>query len=116
MRSLRHPRLPPHTLRTVVTSVDLDSGGRLIIHGADDDGAVTNADVELVDAQGNRWSATVLTLPEVGRFMETGRHRASANQVPTSECPTSSSLEIRTRTLSSTCLPNYIGRVSTEPT
>jgi hypothetical protein len=51
--------------------VDLDSGGRLIIHGAYDDGAVTNADVELVDAQGNRWSATVLTLPEVGRIMET---------------------------------------------
>jgi hypothetical protein len=54
-------------------SVDLDSGGRLALRGVDDDGTVTNADAELVDAEGRRWSATVMTQPEVGRLMETWR-------------------------------------------
>jgi hypothetical protein len=54
-------------------SVDLGSGGRLTVRGVDDDGTVTNADVELVDADGMRWSATVVTAPEIGRLMDTWR-------------------------------------------
>lgn len=54
-------------------SLDLDHGGRLTVRGAGDDGTVTNADVELVEPNGQRWSATVMTLPEVDRLMETWR-------------------------------------------
>jgi len=35
--------------------------------------SATTADVELVDVEGRRWSATVMTQPEVGRLMETWR-------------------------------------------
>lgn len=71
VRSEPHRRL--HTLSDVDISVDLDSGGRLAIRGVHDDGTVTNADVELVDADGKRRSATVMTHAEVGRLMETWR-------------------------------------------
>lgn len=54
-------------------SVELDSGGRLAVRGVDDDGIVTNADAELVDAQGQRWSATVMTQSEVSRLIEAWR-------------------------------------------
>ena len=54
-------------------SVDLDSGGHLAIFGVDDDGTVTNADVELNDVDGQRWSATVLTQHEIGRLMDVWR-------------------------------------------
>ncbi|WP_148612450.1 hypothetical protein [Nocardioides rubriscoriae] len=48
---------------------DLGLGGSLTVYGANSDGAVTNADVELTDADGKRWSATVLTLAEIDRLM-----------------------------------------------
>jgi hypothetical protein len=48
---------------------DLDLGGHLSVRGASDDGTVTNADVELTDSNGQRWSATVMTLAEVDRLM-----------------------------------------------
>lgn len=75
----RHPDVGPerrrllHTLDDVDVSTDLDAGGRLVIRGIDDDGTVTNADVELVDRSGKRWSATVMTYAEVGRLIETYR-------------------------------------------
>ncbi|MGW2095248.1 hypothetical protein [Promicromonospora sukumoe] len=36
----------------------------------DDDGSVVNADVELTVSDGTRWAATVLTLGEVARLMD----------------------------------------------
>jgi hypothetical protein len=51
----------------------LSSGAKLHVRGADEDGTVTNADVELVDEQGERWSATVLTLDAIAGLMETWR-------------------------------------------
>lgn len=59
------------TLDAVDISLDLDSGGHLAIRGVEEDGSVTNADVELRDTDGQRRSATVLTQPEIGRLMET---------------------------------------------
>ena len=53
---------------------DLGLGGTLAVHGADSDGAVTNADIELTDADGKRWSATVLTMAEIDRLMGTWQH------------------------------------------
>lgn len=50
---------------------DLDLGGSLTLRGADDDGTASNADVELTDTYGERWSATVMTLAEVARLMGT---------------------------------------------
>lgn len=50
-------------------TVDLDLGCTLAILGAEDDGTVVNADVELTEPDGRRWSATVLTLAEVERLM-----------------------------------------------
>lgn len=54
-------------------SVDLDDGGHLVVRGVEDDGIVTNADVELTDTDGRRWSATVMTSTEIDRLMETWR-------------------------------------------
>ncbi|HET7689771.1 MAG TPA: hypothetical protein VFK41_05315 [Nocardioidaceae bacterium] len=54
-------------------SVDLGAGGRLELRGVDEDGTVTNADVELVDGDGRRWAATVMTHSEIERLMETWR-------------------------------------------
>jgi hypothetical protein len=72
-------------------SADLGSGGRLTVRGVDDDGIVTNADVELVDAEGLRWSATVMTQPEIGRLMETWRSSGECQSGPSFEYLISSS-------------------------
>jgi hypothetical protein len=50
-------------------AADLDGGARLILRGIGDDGAANNCDLELVAADGSRWSATVLTTDEIGRLM-----------------------------------------------
>lgn len=63
-------------------SIDLGAGAHLVIRGVDEDGTVRNADVELIDPESGRWSATVLTHQEVARLMDawqsTGECQAGA--------------------------------------
>jgi hypothetical protein len=47
---------------------DLEGGARLTVRPGDD-GSMKNADLELVDSTGARWTATVLTLNEIDRLM-----------------------------------------------
>src|SRR4051794_95519 len=49
--------------------IDFGGGTRLIVRGIEGDGSVSNVDVELIDAHGARWSATVLTVGEIQRLM-----------------------------------------------
>jgi hypothetical protein len=43
----------------------------LFMLGADDDmDSVENVDVEVIHADGSRWSATLISLAEIGRIME----------------------------------------------
>jgi len=53
--------------------VEVGGGARLVVRGIETDGAVVNADVELIDRDGQRWSATVLTVDEISRIIV--RHR-----------------------------------------
>lgn len=51
------------------SEIPVATGFKLLVRGIEDDGSVRNADVELVDGHGARWSATVLTVAEVQRLM-----------------------------------------------
>lgn len=51
-------------------AVDLAFGSRCVVRGVDEDGIVTSADVEIVDSDGRRWAATVMTHSEIVRLME----------------------------------------------
>lgn len=51
------------------SEIDVAGGFKLLVRGLEEDGSVVNVDVELIDADGARWSATVLTLPEIQRLM-----------------------------------------------
>jgi hypothetical protein len=53
--------------------VEVGHGARLVARGIEDDGRVDNADIELIEESGARWSATVLTLTEIGRLMRSYR-------------------------------------------
>ncbi|GAA2222348.1 hypothetical protein GCM10010413_13770 [Promicromonospora sukumoe] len=53
--------------------IDLGEGARIVVRGVDDDGSVVNADVVLTVSDGTRWVATVLTLGEVARLMDSYR-------------------------------------------
>lgn len=55
--------------------ISLADGFKLLVRGLDEDGSVSNVDIELVDAYGARWSATVLTIAEIQRLMR--RYRDS---------------------------------------
>lgn len=55
------------------SEVEVGNGARLFVRGIDDDGTVDNVDIELVEQSGARWSATVLTLSEIGRLMRSYR-------------------------------------------
>lgn len=50
-------------------TIDLDHGSRLVLRGVDADGSAANCDLEVLDSDGTRWSATVLTLEEISRLM-----------------------------------------------
>jgi hypothetical protein len=63
---------PPYAAAVEKTLL-LSSGAQLHVRGADDEGTLTNADVELVDEKGGRWSATVLTLDAIAGLMESWR-------------------------------------------
>jgi hypothetical protein len=49
--------------------IDVAEGFKLLVRGLEDDGSIASVDVELIDAYGARWSATVLTVPEIQRLM-----------------------------------------------
>ena len=49
--------------------VEVGDGFKLIVRGLEDDNSIANVDVELIDAYGARWSATVLTIAEIQRLM-----------------------------------------------
>ncbi len=53
--------------------VEVGKGARLVVRGIEGDGSVVNVDVELVEASGARWAATVLTLAEIARLMRSYR-------------------------------------------
>jgi hypothetical protein len=53
--------------------VEVGDGTRLLVRGMEDDGRVVNVDVEIVEATGARWVATVLTLAEISRLMRSYR-------------------------------------------
>ncbi|MFI2485880.1 hypothetical protein ACH47X_03170 [Promicromonospora kroppenstedtii] len=53
--------------------IDLGEGARIVVRGMDDGGSVVNADVELTVSDGSRGAATVLTLGEIARLMDTYR-------------------------------------------
>lgn len=53
--------------------VEVEGRARLVVRGVADDGTVESVDIKLIKESGARWSATVLTLAEVGRLMS--RHR-----------------------------------------
>lgn len=53
--------------------VEVGNGARLVVRGIEEDGRVVNVDVELIEASGARWAATVLTLAEIGRLMRSYR-------------------------------------------
>lgn len=53
--------------------IDVARGFKLLVRGLEEDDSVANADVELINPDGARWSATVLTVPEIQRLML--RHR-----------------------------------------
>ena len=53
--------------------IDLGEGARIVVRGVDGGCSVVNADVELTMPDGTRWSATVLTLGEVARLVDSYR-------------------------------------------
>jgi hypothetical protein len=54
-----------------IVIVQLDGAEALFTLGDDDDiDTVENVDVEVVKGDGSRWSATFLSLAEIGRIME----------------------------------------------
>jgi hypothetical protein len=51
--------------------VQLGDGAAVFMLGAEDEpGTVENVDVEVMAPDGSRWSATVMTLAEIGRIMD----------------------------------------------
>jgi hypothetical protein len=51
--------------------IELGGGVAVFLLGAEDDPeTVENVDVEVTDAGGDRWSATVMTQAEIGRIMD----------------------------------------------
>ena len=51
--------------------IPLAGGEAVFVLGAEDDpDTVENVDVEVTLADGSRWSATMLSLPEIGRIMD----------------------------------------------
>lgn len=50
-------------------TIDLDHGSCLVLRGVDADGSAANCDLEVLDSDGTRWSATVLTVEEISRIM-----------------------------------------------
>ena len=53
--------------------IGLAHGVKLIVRGISGGDSVENADVELIDAYGARWSATVLTLAQIQELMDSYR-------------------------------------------
>lgn len=53
--------------------VEVGGRARLVVRGMEDDGTVENVDIELIEESGARWSATVLSLAEIGRLMSSYR-------------------------------------------